>query len=1083
MNSAVESGGDGKRRVFGGGKFDKMNSKGMSNVFGYDPGNKEFDDLLGGLDGEVSTIFCSSEQNSIIFGGSFKSPVNPGTDGLISSRYLGSLALWNETSKNWFPLKFGGLNGSVSFISSGLNSSSLRFGGAFDTSFSSNPGSNPNNAMNASMVSGTNRSSSALTSVLMPLSLGQSEFTGGPPIDLMGFDDPAQILCPQGEDGPDNSYLFADEAVGRLTVRTFRPLDVRAIRLGNTFYNGRGTKTFGIVSIPDNTPLELRYLDPITDRNMTCTNNCTLSNDTSIPYQDFLISETVSNGAINGSKALTGIEFTAYDYYGDGAGLHALELLSDGAWAYAYGGYNRGGCSSSEPGVNGTTSTSTSDGGWYQSAVTVNNALGGTVEATLSLTDDYSNLAANQGASVTWNVDVPVNGNYSIYMFIPGCQALNECGMRTSVDVTTISNASSTSGNVTRVSQVVQEDTSVLVYDGEIQRTSSNFTPSVILSLPADAPAPSDGGRFTVIADKITFLLRNSNETFQLLQARGFGVLEFDEFDSDAVTGMNTTLTSFNGTGTLPNSTISDLGRFSTSLLNAGVRGNETETIYTIMDCADQTFVGGNFSSDTSNSTNATTTTISPTQFANLVFYNGTTAGNQVSILPGGGLNSAVYSLASVGDDLYIGGNFTSTLDNSTLLNYFAMYSPKTFEWSPIMDGPVSAVTSIVKLADETLLVAGTFNFINSTGQVGGYGVYDTKARTWSNEVELLVASIDAVSAPAPGGDDKADSWLAGKVTALSDNKIKGGAAGLSEDGDTGDVIIKGLNFSFKGELANGSNRNTTQTMEDEAEAELRRRFDSRKIEEKNPSNNGGWFNRARSALPPLSPESRSNSLSKNLASSELDLFFNKKRQTLDTEVDPLPLGLRSNGANELLTSAYWAKPGVSDVNMYPRIVGGNFTTTNGVSNVGYYDPSTGNDAGSLIALPTFPTEEGMNISVVRTLLVVGNILYVGGDGGLVTMDLSATPLMWRTGSDSPATLSSTDGDQLAVISMLHRPETDTVVVSGVFDRAGSLPCAQICDWDQGLMRWSGLGSGVQGQIEALDYAVSTFGSRRTGEE
>lgn len=203
----------------------------------------------------------------------------------------------------------------------------------------------------------------------------------------------------------------------------------------------------------------------------------------------------------------------------------------------------------------------------------------------------------------------------------------------------------------------------------------------------------------------------------------------------------------------------------------------------------------------------------------------------------------------------------------------------------------------------------------------------------------------------------------------------------------------------------------------------------------------------------------------------------------MDTEVDPLPLGLRSNGANELLTSAYWAKPGVSDVNMYPRIVGGNFTTTNGVSNVGYYDPSTGNDAGSLIALPTFPTEEGMNISVVRTLLVVGNILYVGGDGGLVTMDLSATPLMWRTGSDSPATLSSTDGDQLAVISMLHRPETDTVVVSGVFDRAGSLPCAQICDWDQGLMRWSGLGSGVQGQIEALDYAVSTFGSRRTGEE
>ncbi|PWN50996.1 hypothetical protein IE53DRAFT_68983 [Violaceomyces palustris] len=997
--------------VFVGGSFSSMGGKAVSNIASYNPTTKEWSEMGGGLDGNVRTLFCDNQSRQVLAGGSFSRPTDASDD-----RYLGAVATWKENDRAWSPLDFGGLDGTVNVIEAGSNSSLVRFGGDFDLQFAT-MGSN-------GTQSGTNTSASALTSVLAPISLGQSEFTGGPSSADGGFNDPAQILCPQGADGSGNSYLFADGATGRLTARTFRALDVRAIRLGNTFQDGRGTRTFGIVSIPDNTELQLIYLDPTTNQNVTCTNNCTLSHDPSIPYQDFLIADTPNNNAPGGIKTLTGVQFTASEYYGAGAGLHILELLSVGGWAYAYNGYNRGACDSSEPGVNGTTSTATSSGGWYQSSIT---RLAGTTEPVLALTDSYSNLASNLDATVTWQVDIPVNGNYSVYIYVPGCSSSGQCGERTDVNVNVFNNAS-TPGALTRVSQTNRDDRSVLVYDGEVQKAADGFQPTIILSIPSDAPAPSGGDSFTVIADKVSFTLRNSNETLQMSRQSGFGVLEYNVFDEAAVAFET------NGTGTLPNSTMTSLGRFSTTLFSQGVRKGEDRYVTAVASAGGRTFVGGSFSSSGTNA------------FSNIISFTDESDGNAATLLANGGLNDIVTSLATVGDHLFVGGNFTRVADGSLNLQYIARYDPSRDTWAPLGEGPDGPVTALRRLGDKYLLVTGEFNSVNGTGQAGGYAIWDSTANAWQQQPVLLAGNMTTSSAIA-STDTKA-SYLAGSVKAIS-NHAAAGAVGLSapaRDGQPPQVNV--LNFQF---TANKSSETSSTTSSNTVSRRLNNVQPAlRGLGRRNPapSSFGSKLVGAARALLPRSAVYHTDTATHSLL---------KRADAMN------PASLASTGTNEIYASAFWQRSDGSYVN----IIGGNFTTTSGIKNIGMYDTKT----NQLVSFPGLPAPDAQNperLSVVRSLLVDNDILYAGGDGGFESYDLKRG--RWN---DNAAGLSSTTGARLSVTSIDHRPESSSIIVAGSFDQAGSLLCMNICEWDTNSLNWNQLGAGVDGQISSLDFAGS----------
>lgn len=80
-----------------------------------------------------------------------------------------------------------------------------------------------------------------------------------------------------------------------------------------------------IIALGSNEYFELSYIDPITHETTTCTTDCTLSNDTTVGYQDF----TVLN-----SPSATGIRIQIDSWYGQGGGLGGVEIFQSGKFVY-----------------------------------------------------------------------------------------------------------------------------------------------------------------------------------------------------------------------------------------------------------------------------------------------------------------------------------------------------------------------------------------------------------------------------------------------------------------------------------------------------------------------------------------------------------------------------------------------------------------------------------------------------------------------------------------------------------------------------------------------------------------------------
>lgn len=216
-------------RVVIGGQFTSIAGVAVNNIATYEPISNVFTSLGNGVDGPVSAIECNT--STIYVGGTFKSPI-----GLAStSGYAGNVASWSTLNSTWSPLPFAGLNGPVRSISS--NGTSLLFGGSFSTIYTNSTSSN-------STSTSTDVIYPSLGSSLTPISLNTSEYIATPTTYTSGFGRPQSVFCPQHADGVGASWLLTDGATGSFIVRLFRPLNVGGIRLGNTFFQGRGTANF-----------------------------------------------------------------------------------------------------------------------------------------------------------------------------------------------------------------------------------------------------------------------------------------------------------------------------------------------------------------------------------------------------------------------------------------------------------------------------------------------------------------------------------------------------------------------------------------------------------------------------------------------------------------------------------------------------------------------------------------------------------------------------------------------------------------------------------------------------------------------
>jgi hypothetical protein len=272
--------------IYVGGNFTSLGGEKAHGVALYDPNSNEVT-TLPGLSGSVSALLCDHETNTVYVGGSFK-------QGNTSNA-----AAW-VVGEGWKDLSFGGLNGPVSSIIKN-DDGHIVFGGSFD---------------------GIGNLTSSSKRIEQVINLSNATITSDTTSTRSGFTDPRNIICQtSGAGGAGQTWLLADYALGYWRADMRYNFSPTKLRVYNTHYEGRGTKSFLFRRLPDNGIMNLTYTDPSTGDDVNCDQYCSLSDDPDEEYRDFRFVNQVG---------MTGFMFEIRDYYGIGAGLNGIEIFTNG---------------------------------------------------------------------------------------------------------------------------------------------------------------------------------------------------------------------------------------------------------------------------------------------------------------------------------------------------------------------------------------------------------------------------------------------------------------------------------------------------------------------------------------------------------------------------------------------------------------------------------------------------------------------------------------------------------------------------------------------------------------------------------
>lgn len=638
---------------------------------------------------------------------------------------------------------------------------------------------------------------------------------------------------------------------------------------------------------------------------------------------------------------------------------------------------------------------------------------------------------------VTFYPLVSSAGYYDVYLSIPACSKTEDCGSRTSVDIEVFPGGDGL-GYTSTISQETQVDLKELIYSGWMDKTSDDFTPTVILQLPRD-PTSTGSGQYSIVAQSVELhltgignpdepartspggivgqngtIISNTTRTTNTSRSTAWGVYEWNR---------NQVTVNVAGGG-LPNTTetsITKLGYALGAARNASTGSGGNWTVNAIIQQGDVVIVGGSFA-QTGN-------------WTNVLAIN--TENNATQALAEGGLDGVVLAGVSANGRVYLGGDFTGTSAGSTDLQHVAAYDPSDRSWHALAGGVDGAVLALTASGDN-VLVSGNFTHViaenGTTTATGGYAIYDTKNNAWSTS-GVLFGSLRAASI---GKDSSA--VLAGRVMGASSNSVDGVA--VLTTGSSGAEIsnLRGLAFSATGSGSSSS------------------------------SNNNGTSSRTsnRRDLPILAERSWISRLTHILTPRD-DLSTHLHR--LDRRA-PISIPVQPATAPAILAAAYWRNTSASG-NPEVTILGGNFSSSSTPSIGGLAFHSNGALSG-----PS-PGVSG----VVRSMVVVDDTLYVSGSNvnvtgvgaGLVAYDVKASK--WAT-SRVPAlqAANANAGGGVRVNVMKQRQGEEMVVVAGNFAQAGSLSCAGVCLWSTRNSQWSTPGSGLSsGEVKAIDFAGSDY--------
>jgi hypothetical protein len=396
------------------------------------------------------------------------------------------------------------------------------------------------------------------------------------------------------------------------------------------------------------------------------------------------------------------------------------------------------------------------------------------------------------------------------------------------------------------------------------------------------------------------------------------------------------------------------------------------------------------------------------------VFKNG-----NLAALSHNGLNGPVSSLLLLGSRLYIGGSFSDATDGSTQgqLSGIASYDTQQDQWIPIHAGVNGAVSGLGFDGSHLQVVGNFTSLLSSSGggwDVSGFAAWDVGKSTWANSGTFVVGNMSFLgNGTTPAKGQTQTQFVAGSVSSA----LTYGGSGfvMLENGNNGPVVSP-LGLPLQNDV---SNTTTSQSRRD---------------------------------ISPREPDTKIP-----------DLFARQSPAQLLPLPSPLPAP-----APAVLAGAYWTNSSTSNEVV---ILGGNFSFSTGstaAQSVAIYDPSS----STLTAL------QGTQIDgVVRALLVVNNMLYIGGQftqqgtnvNGLAIYDLATQ--QWDVSQLDP--LQSASGSTPVVVRSLTRPpsDSDLIIVAGSFSQAGSLRCQSICSLTIDSTQWNALGDGIQGEVSSVAYA------------
>jgi hypothetical protein len=238
---------------------------------------------LPGLTGNVNALHCDSGRGQVYVGGEFTGKASK------------NAVIWKE---GWTDMPFEGFSGPVNSITRAPNGR-IVFGGQFDGLGNGTSGVTQNNTQS--------------------LPVGSAKITAQTSSGLQGFSDPKTIACkadPEAE-GSGSTWLLADGTQGSWQADFGFGFQPTKLRLYNTKFEGRGTKTWHYTALPDGGIMNFTFYDPVKKAQAFCDLTCPLP-EGNTTAQDFFFVNQVGMNAFR-----LGIT----DYYGQGGGLNAVEVF------------------------------------------------------------------------------------------------------------------------------------------------------------------------------------------------------------------------------------------------------------------------------------------------------------------------------------------------------------------------------------------------------------------------------------------------------------------------------------------------------------------------------------------------------------------------------------------------------------------------------------------------------------------------------------------------------------------------------------------------------------------------------------